>query len=109
MGGARGDFLSTLLEGFSSKATLCNGQIEVRICYEMGMDGPHALRTRLECEVTSLWSQVIGQDSTLYELSNFLQTFYELSNFLGNSLNLLGTDPRVPGEPNETVRRREFW
>ena len=27
------------------------------------MDCPHVLRTRLECEVTSLRSQVIGEDS----------------------------------------------
>ncbi len=32
---------------------------------EIGTDGPHVLRTRLECEVTSLWSQVIGQDSAV--------------------------------------------
>ena len=46
-----------------SKTTLWNGQIEVRIGQEIGTDGPHVLRTRLECEVTGLWSRVIGQDS----------------------------------------------
>ncbi len=30
---------------------------------EIGTNGPLILGTRLECEVTSLWSQVIGQDS----------------------------------------------
>ncbi len=54
----------TFSGGFSSTATLQNGQIEARIGQEIGTDGPHVLRTRLECEATSLWSQVIGQDSS---------------------------------------------
>ena len=37
---------------------------------EIGVDGPHVLRIRLECEVTTLWSQVIGQDSSTSSAGN---------------------------------------
>ncbi len=36
----------------------------LRIGQEIGTDGPPVLGTRLECEAISLWSQVIGQDSS---------------------------------------------
>ncbi len=42
----------------------------MRVGQETGTDGPHALGTRFECEVTSLWSQVIRQDGTGPALAN---------------------------------------
>jgi len=60
--------LTAFLGGSSSKTTLWNGQVEVRIGQEIGTDGPHVLRTRFECEDTSLWSTSLGRSHASREL-----------------------------------------